>query len=106
MNTMRARELGLGGSSIGAVAAALALPKCPLCVVGFLSAIGIGGSFVEAVVPLLRPAALTIGLVLAVVLVAFLVARRGWRRSCRDCSGAWPPEATERAAGAHASLGH
>jgi hypothetical protein len=83
---MRGRELGVGGSSIGAVAAALVLPKCPLCIVGFLSAMGIGGSLVEAVVPMLRPAALAVGLVLAVVLAASLVVRRTRRRACPACA--------------------
>jgi hypothetical protein len=75
----------LDPTSIGAVAAAVALPKCPLCVAGLLSAAGIGGSLVETVVPILRPAALALGLVLAVVLAASLVARRARRRPCPDC---------------------
>jgi hypothetical protein len=83
---MRAREVGVGGSSVGAVAVALALPKCPLCVAALLSAMGIGGSFVEAVVPVLRPAALTIGVVFAVVFSVSVVGRRARRRTCPDCA--------------------
>jgi hypothetical protein len=80
------RELKVGGASAAAVAAALVLPKCPLCILGLLSAIGVGGSLAPAVVPALRPAALTVGLVLAVVLAASLVVRRARRRTCPDCA--------------------
>lgn len=83
---MPPREFRVGGASAAAVAAALVLPKCPLCILGLLSAMGIGGSLVEAVVPTLRPAALTVGLLLAVVLAASLVARRARRRTCPDCA--------------------
>lgn len=83
---MRAGELGAGGFSIGAVAAALVLPKCPLCVAGFLSALGIGGALVDAVVPMLRPGALMLGLIFAVAVAASVVARRARRRSCTDCA--------------------
>ena len=86
------REVGVGGASAGAVAAALLLPKCPLCIAALLSAMGIGGSLVEAVVPALRPAALTVGLVLAIALAATVVARRARRRTCPDC--ARPPAGT------------
>jgi hypothetical protein len=81
---MRTGELGVGGLSLGAVAAALALPKCPLCVVALLSALGLGGSLVEAVAPVLRPVALALGLILAVALAA-LVVRRARPGACRDC---------------------
>ncbi len=83
---VRARELGIGGSSAGAIAAALVLPKCPLCVVALLSALGLGGSLVEAAAPVLRPAALAIGVVLAAVLAASLALRRARRRTCGDCA--------------------
>jgi hypothetical protein len=80
---MRARELGIGGSSVGAVVAAFLLPKCPLCVAAILSALGLGAALPEVVVPLLRPAALAVGLALAVALVAALIARRV--RRCPNC---------------------
>lgn len=80
---MRTCELGAGGLSMGSVAAALLLPKCPVCVAALLSALGIGASIVDALAPVLRPAALALGLLLAVVLAA-LVARRT-RRRCQDC---------------------
>ena len=83
---MRVRELGVGGSSVGALMAALAVPKCPLCVAALLSAMGIGGALAEAVVPFLRPAAIAVSVVLAVVLAASLAARRARRSTCPDCA--------------------
>ena len=55
--------------SLGTVAAAALAPKCPFCVVAFLSAAGLGGAGARHVAPLFRPLAIALGLIVAVSLV-------------------------------------
>ena len=73
--------------SIGTIAAALLLPKCPMCIAVALSAIGLGGSFGAAVAPLLRPVAIALG-GLALLTLAWAEVRRRRARASGDCCAA------------------
>jgi hypothetical protein len=74
-------------TSVAAGAAALLVPKCPLCVAAMLAALGVGTSAASALAPLVRPIAF---LLLASVVVG--VAVTTWRRRAegeavpRDCA--------------------
>ena len=72
-----------GGSTVGAVLAALLLPKCPLCIAAFLGAAGIGATSAVLVAPWLRPACIVLAVMGAMVFVASR--RRNVRRSGDDC---------------------
>ena len=61
-----------GWLAVGSGLLAVALPKCPMCVAGYLSVVGLGATTAGAVVPVLRPIAFAI---LALSL-AWLIARR------------------------------
>ena len=75
-------------TSVAAGAAALLVPKCPLCVAAMLAALGVGTSVASALAPLVRPIAF---LLLAAAVVGVAVST--WRRRVeneaapsRDCS--------------------
>ena len=59
-----------GGSTVGAVLAALLLPKCPLCIAALLGAAGIGATSAILVAPWLRPACIVLAVIGAMVFVA------------------------------------
>lgn len=53
----RRRKRWTSAASLGFGALALLAPKCPACIVVWLSALGVGAGVAGAVAPLLRPAA-------------------------------------------------
>jgi len=59
-----------GGSTIGAILAALLLPKCPLCIAALLGAAGIGSTSAALVAPWLRPTFIVLAVIGAMMLVA------------------------------------
>jgi hypothetical protein len=77
-----ARRLAGASGSLGAIAVAALIPKCPLCIAAVLSALGVGAELSSSVAPIARPLAI----VLAVIAV-FLVARAEWRRRAPTCCG-------------------
>ena len=72
-----------GGSTVGAVLAALLLPKCPLCIAAFLGAVGFGATGASLVAPWLRPACVVLAVIGAMTFVASR--RRTFRRIGDDC---------------------
>ncbi len=71
--------------TVGAVLVAVFAPKCPMCIAGWLSVVGLGAS-----APLLAPAIRPLAIVLALG-SAFWVVRRIWRgrhRDHRECNRA------------------
>ncbi len=62
-------------ASLGTIALAALVPKCPLCVAAMLSALGMGSAAAFAIAPAVRPVVFT----LAALAVA-LLARLEWRR--------------------------
>jgi hypothetical protein len=77
------RRAGSAVLSLGALATTALAPKCPFCIVAFLSAAGLGGAGARHVAPLLRPLAITLGLVVAVSVV--WAERRRARRHVTPC---------------------
>ena len=73
-----------GGSTVGAVLAALLLPKCPLCIAALLGAAGVGATSAALVAPWLRPACIVLAVMGAMVFLASR--RRTLRRIGDDCS--------------------
>ena len=59
------------GAFVPAIAAILA-PKCPLCLAGYLSLVGLGSGAATFAAPLLRPLGLALALVAAAVIVVGL----------------------------------
>lgn len=82
-----ARRLARGVASIGTVAAAVLVPKCPMCVAAALSVVGVGASLGFSVAPFVRPLAFVVALATT---VAFLWRERDLRRR-RACAGCVPP---------------
>lgn len=77
------RRAGKGGASLGAVALAVLVPKCPLCVAGLLSAVGLATAGARAVAPYVRPGAFAIaGAIVLVVLASELRRRRARSTAC------------------------
>lgn len=60
------------GGAVGWGLAAVLLPKCPACVAGYLSVLGIGMGVGTAIGGMLRPACV----MLALVAIALMLARR------------------------------
>lgn len=79
-----ARRAAGASASLGAIALAALIPKCPLCVAAALSALGLGAAISASLAPVVRP----LGLALAVVALV-LAARGEWRRRRRhSCEAA------------------
>ncbi len=74
------RRAGKGGASLGALALAVLVPKCPICVAALLSAAGLATAGARAAAPYVRPAAFVLAAV--VVVVAVWSERRRARRAC------------------------
>ena len=78
MSTERAWWLGL----LPGIGAAL-IPKCPACLVAYLSFAGLGLGAAASIAPLLRP----IGLSIAALSLVVILARRMRRRPTRSSYG-------------------
>jgi hypothetical protein len=91
------RRLRGAASGIGAALLAVLVPKCPLCVAAWLTALGVGATGAGLIAPLVRPAALALILVATVLAVVWSVqyeqrsarvTRRGVERaSKKSCEG-------------------
>lgn len=78
---MRAEVVGRAArasASLGSVALAVLLPKCPLCVAAALSALGLGAGLSGGLAPLAEPVVVT-----TVVLAGAVFVRGEWRRRRR-----------------------
>lgn len=73
-------------------AVAVVLPKCPLCIVAYLTALGFGATFARGLAPWLLPAVWC----LAAVTTATVLLRRARPRAS---AAAAPPAAGERCCG-------
>jgi len=76
------RRAGKGGASLGALALAVLVPKCPICVAALLSAAGLATAGAREVAPYVRPAAFLVAAVVVAVAV-WSERRRARRRCCR-----------------------
>jgi predicted lysophospholipase L1 biosynthesis ABC-type transport system permease subunit len=74
---------GRASASLGAIVLAALIPKCPLCVAAWLSALGLGASLGALVAPIVRP----LGFALATLAIAFFVRAEHRRRRNMRPSG-------------------
>lgn len=77
-----ARRVAGASTSIGALVAAALLPKCPLCIAGSLSAIGLGAAASATLAPIAQP--LAIALAAGSILVVLIQQFRGVTKKRRD----------------------
>lgn len=91
------RRVARASASIGAIVVAVLIPKCPLCIAAWLSAIGVGATLGLTLAPVVRPSVIALA-----VLALVVVARGEWRRRRRRlCASAC--EARREAAAHHSS---
>ena len=90
------RRAGKGGASLGAVALAVLVPKCPLCVAGLLSAAGFATAGARSVAPYVRPGAFALAAAIALLVVGSELRRRRTRSAacCASRGGAGAGSAT------------
>jgi hypothetical protein len=92
------RRLRGAASGIGAGLLAVLIPKCPLCVAAWLTALGVGATGAGLVAPLVRPVALALILVATVLAIVWSVqyeqrtarvprtgVERPSKKSCEGC---------------------
>jgi len=73
-------------SAAGTIVLAVLVPKCPLCIVAMLSALGIGASAAATLAPAVKPLVYTLTTSALVAFVAFAV-RRARSRKRRSTPG-------------------
>ena len=81
-----ARRAAGASASLGAIALAALIPKCPLCVAAALSALGLGAAVSASLAPVVRPIGRALAVV-ALVLAARAECRRRRRRGCERACG-------------------
>ena len=70
-------------ASLGSGVAAVLVPKCPICIAGWLSVVGIGAGVGATVALVLRPALVVLAIITAAfVLVGWVRARASAKAGC------------------------
>jgi hypothetical protein len=87
------RRLARAAASLGSLVLAVLLPKCPVCVAAWLSALGVGASLGATLAPVLRPLGFTLAALALAVFLAGEWRRRRARRIARRATAGSPGRA-------------